>query len=278
MGCLNDDDRWEHWFGNVHLSGPCNRRCYFCIGQHMMALDALNTLHTPAREMKGFMSFIEACKAKGIRSVNLTGTNTDPLLYDSIPNMVMELRLLLPGVSVGIRTNGSSHHSDIRYFDHGSITVCSADYHTNLEIMGGPPPDLGALAEWNDLSQFKLNCVLGPLSANMENVAGLVDLASAWGITRINLREPYGQEHVGSEWIGSIPDGTVLQESVPFWDFGEVRVFYWDVHYVAVRSVNLYANGRISMEYPITKGHIEGGVVIPQSEFQGHHRRQKQWM
>jgi hypothetical protein len=46
MGCLNDDPNhpFPHFFGNIHLSGPCNRSCYFCIGQHMMALDQENSL------------------------------------------------------------------------------------------------------------------------------------------------------------------------------------------------------------------------------------------
>lgn len=56
MGCLNSDGSFSHWFGNIHLSGPCNRKCYFCIGQHMMALDGENNLDTwPLKNIDGFV-------------------------------------------------------------------------------------------------------------------------------------------------------------------------------------------------------------------------------
>ena len=74
------------------------------------------------------------------------------------------------------------------------------------------------------------------------------------------------------------PDGEILQGTVPFWDIDGVRVCYWDVHVVGVRSVNLYANGRVSMDYPVTRGHTENGIVQPQDEFEGHARRTKQWI
>ena len=50
-----------------------------------------------------------------------------------------------------------------------------------------------------------------------------------------------------------------------------------DVHYVEVESVNLYANGRVSITYPITKGYDPSGVVFPQFTFPGG-RVHEQWL
>lgn len=277
MGCLNDSDEWKHWFANIHLSGPCNRRCYFCIGQHMMALDSLNSLDTPPSEMSGMGKFIEEVNLRGIKEIDLTGTNTDPCLYRHHVALVDFLRESVPGAILGIRTNGSAHVHEIGLYDKGSITICSTDYATNLEMMGGPPPDLGELAFHADLSKFKINCVLGPRNANKANVLGLVSLANKYGMTRLNLREPYGQAHVGYFFMDE-PEGEILQGTVPIWTVDGVSVAYWDVHTVGVRSVNLYANGRVSMDYPVTRGHVENGIVRPQKEFEGHARRTKQWV
>lgn len=64
MGCLNYNKGFEHWFGNIHLSGPCNRACYFCIGQHMMAVDAENNLNT--WPLLGIEEFVVLCQQAGI--------------------------------------------------------------------------------------------------------------------------------------------------------------------------------------------------------------------
>src|SRR5271166_3303050 len=69
MGCLNDEGKFEHWFGNIHLSGPCNRSCYFCIGQHMMALDKENNLnHIP----KNIGKFLRECMDRNVREICMT--------------------------------------------------------------------------------------------------------------------------------------------------------------------------------------------------------------
>jgi len=184
MGCLNDSDKWSHWFANIHLSGPCNRRCYFCIGQHMMALDSLNSLSTRPSDMTGFGRFIDEVNKRGIKEIDLTGTNTDPCLYRHHEELVSTIRELVPNAVLGIRTNGSAHVHEIGLYDKGSITVCSTDYHTNVEMMGGPPPDLGELAIHADLSKFKINCVLGPKNATIWNVLDMVSIAEKYGIKR----------------------------------------------------------------------------------------------
>lgn len=166
----------------------------------------------------------------------------------------------------------------MKVIDWGSITVCSTDYAINMEMMGGPPPDLGELSLFTHLENFKINCVLGVGNSHILNGIELVNLANKYGIKKINLREPYGQAHIGHRFMPDKLSGHILQDSVPYWLLDGVEVYYWDVHIVAVRSINLYANGRISTDYPITKGHISTGIVQSQDNFEGHQRRQKQWI
>src|SRR5437762_5702074 len=104
MGCLNSEGQFFHWFANIHLSGPCNRACYFCIGQHMMELDPLNNLNL--WPLKNIDEFLDCCLDKDVNEINLTGSNTDPLLYNHIPELKAYLEENIPNLIFGIRTNG----------------------------------------------------------------------------------------------------------------------------------------------------------------------------
>lgn len=50
------------------------------------------------------------------------------------------------------------------------------------------------------------------------------------------------------------------------------------MHYTEVESVNLYANGRISHDYPITRGCSPDGVVMGQEHFRHSGRQHPQWL
>jgi organic radical activating enzyme len=282
MGCLNSEGKFLHWFGNIHLSGPCNRSCYFCIGQHMMALDKYNNLST--FPLDNINNFVEECSARGIREVNLTGSNTDPLLYERIPQLKLFLRSRLGAhFKFGVRTNGAlipSRQSDWNCFDKASISLPSLNSAIYKSMMGsGEPPDLDRILAISQGKAIKINIVLGPENVKSRDLmATLLELARI-GIKTVNLREPYGQPHIGDPlamW-GHEPFGYLY--GMPRYDFAGMQVVYWDVHYVEVESVNLYANGVVSINYPITKGHDpKRGAVLDQSNFVTSGRRQEQWL
>lgn len=279
MGCLNSEsaNNW-HWFGNIHLSGPCNRSCYFCIGQHMLALDSLNVLDT--WPLPNIEPFLNRCKELGVKDIYLTGTNTEPLLFKHSDKLKELVDTFVPGSILGLRTNGvGATVAKLSYFKKGSITICSFNPETYRKMMGqGTPPNLDEFsnmavkARWIDL---KVNVVLGPENRNeIEEIISNVENA---GVNRINLREPYGQPHVGDPLALYGFKPTSLNRGQPTYTIGRVSVTYWDVHYCEVESVNLYASGRISEDYPITRGHVESGRVMDQNNFPGG-RINEQWV
>jgi organic radical activating enzyme len=280
MGCLNDKE-FEHWFGNIHLSGPCNRSCYFCIGQHMMGLDPFINLNE--WPLDGIDNFITECNAKQITEVYLTGSNTEPLLYGQLPKLVEYLRANIPALHLGVRSNGvlvEDLKEDWLLFDEASITICSTDKAINEKMMGGLPPRLDRIAEISGPKnmQLTLNITLGP--ENLDNVKQtLDDVLDIYPWKWINLREPYGQPHVGNPFDYWEPDGYIY--GMPYYyvfsEWGKIRITYWNVHYVQVKSVNLYANGRLSTDYSVSKGHDPVlGEVKDQSKFP-RGRQVKQW-
>lgn len=271
MGCLNSSSRFQHIFGNIHLSGPCNRRCYFCIGQHMMALDSLNVLDT--YPFPGMREFLAACRDRGVREVNLTGSNIDPLLYCRIPDLTRALREALPGVELGVRTNAIGDWTKLGFFDKVSVSMTHHDPALYAATMGGTPPDLDALVRYCVLLPLKVNCVLCP--ETRADLPSFLDHCRDAGVQKVNLREPYGQAHQGDPELG-VRVGSRF--GMPLYEWAGMEVLYWDVHYVEVESVNLYANGRVSTAYSVTRGHDESGVVLDQSHFPGNLRRREQWV
>jgi sulfatase maturation enzyme AslB (radical SAM superfamily) len=270
MGCLNSQGQFAHWFGNIHLSGPCNRSCYFCIGQHMMALDSFNTLDV--FPLPGLDEFIEHCRARHVQTVYLTGTNTDPLLYRHISSLFA--RIYTAGFRLGIRTNGIAFTPERWiWFDEASVTVCSLNPKISHAMMGGPPPDLPRILEHSRQYDLKVNIVLGP--ENLHEIEETLTALARMGVPRVNLREPYGQPNQSNPMRFYRQTGT--RYGMPFYDWDGMEVLYWDVHYVEVESVNLYASGRVSEAYPITQGCSDDGRVQPQSEFTGG-RVRMQWV
>lgn len=285
MGCLNSKGQFDHYFGNIHLSGPCNRSCYFCIGQHMMALDSYNMLDE--WPLPGLDKFVEECKAKNINEVNITGSNTDPLLYKHLPKLRAYLDEHIPNLNFGLRTNGVAvlaNPDNWMLFDKASISITSLNPQIYKKTMGqGVPPDITAIMKLKDIP-LKVNVVLCPETVESKDVLfpdilSTIETLRRKGIRKINLREPYGQPHIGDplKTLDFIQTGSVFGN--PEYGFTNTKVVYWDVHYTEVESVNLYANGVVSTTYPVTEGHDPvDGKVEGQEHFQKSGRVREQWV
>lgn len=274
MGCINSSGQFSHWFGNIHLSGPCNRSCYFCIGQHMMALDPLNNLDT--WPFRGWEQFLNKCRDKNVRDINLTGSNTDPLLYKHHYELTSRLRQEIEKVRIGIRSNGGlalKQPEVWKLYDKASISITSLNPQIYKKTMGsGRPPDVQKIMALKPEMPLKINIVLCPETMSGD-VYRTMDNLSKLGIRTINLREPYGQPHLGSP----LKDHSGERLGMPIYNYKGMDVTYWDVHYVEVESVNLYANGVVSETYPVTKGHSPTGQVLGQENWLKSGRVVKQW-
>lgn len=287
MGCLNSNQGFSHWFANLHFSGICNRSCYFCIGQHMMALDPFDNLNK--RNLDNFDEFIIKCQEHNVGEVNFTGSNTDPLLYKFQSELIEDLRKVIPGVKIGLRTNGALalRNPDVwKLYDKASVSITTFQREIYRETMGqGSPPNLEEILKIKPEMPVKVNLVLCPETTD-ENVDYWFTLTKLrhLGIKRVNLREPYGQPHIGDPLAKEAKFNPLMKQikttlGMPTYDFFGMEVTYWDVHYVEVESVNLYANGIVSVTYPITKGHDPvTGDVKDQENFQKSGRIRNQWL
>lgn len=129
-------------------------------------------------------------------------------------------------------------------------------------------------------AEFKLNIVLGPENIENQDILKTLEILvdKFPYIQKVNLREPYGQPHIGDpmkRW-GFEPTGQIF--GMPIYSYRGTQVCYWDVHFVEVESVNLYANGNVSLTYPVTKGYdSKEGRVIAQDKWLKSGRQFQQW-
>ena len=126
------------------------------------------------------------------------------------------------------------------------------------------------------LPRIKVNIVLCPENRG-DDLLRTIEGLSAAGVRKINLREPYGQPHQGDPFAQSMSQ-VAERYGMPVYMMGATEVMYWDVHYVEVESVNLYANGIVSETYPITNGYDPSeGKVLDQSNWTDAKRHLPQW-
>ena len=282
MGCLNSNEFiWEHWFGNIHLSGPCNRSCYFCIGQHMMDLDDRNNLDK--FPLLNLNRFVYLCGIYGVSEIFVTGSNTDPMLYKHTEKLKECIKTGIPSAIFGIRTNGAlvlTNPEVWRLYDKASISITSFNKDIYQKTMGqGETPELLKIMSISPNMNLKINIVLCPEILESGDLMNTLKILNSYGIKRVNLREPYGQAHIGDPLSDYMKPTKVIFDTSPVYTVGDMEVTYWDVHYVGVESINLYASGNISKDYAITKGHSTGnGKVLDQTNFDGHKRRNEQWL
>jgi len=242
----------------------------------MMGLDPLNNLDE--WPLKNFQDFVGGCLARDVPEVNLTGSNTDPLLYRHHAELCGALRKGIAGCRIGVRTNGvlAAARPDIwSLYDKASVSITSLDPDKYRATMGrGEPPDISAILRIKPGMPVKVNVVLCPETVATGDIEKTLDALADAGVRTVNLREPYGQPHIGSP----LEDPVGERLGMPRYDWRGMDVTYWDVHYVEVESVNLYANGVVSETYPITKGYSPRGEVLGQEYWKTSGRQTEQWL
>lgn len=129
-------------FANVLFGGPCNRRCYYCIGESLPERVNVNNLNIfPPR---GIDPFVDEVNKRGIREIVFTGTTTDPQMYRHEVRLLDLLRSRIPASRYCVHTNGARALQKIELFnqyDRACISFPSFDvdiYERHMGSRAGP--------------------------------------------------------------------------------------------------------------------------------------------
>ena len=92
-------------YGEILFVGKCNFSCFYCLGHEMHESTMCNTLNTHFQEWPNFDKWLDSLKANNVKTIYLSSTNSEPLLYMYLSELIDFLQDI--GFNVGIRTNAS---------------------------------------------------------------------------------------------------------------------------------------------------------------------------
>jgi MoaA/NifB/PqqE/SkfB family radical SAM enzyme len=243
-------------FANILFSGRCNARCPFCIGKQIdPSLNWDNLSLYPPRNLDRFMALIQEHQ---VRQVVLTGTDTDPQLYQHEGRLLDHLRRELPaGTAFSLHTNGrlALRKMDMANgYDRVAISLPSFNPIVYERVMGVPGvPDLEAILGRAEVS-IKVSCVV--TDDNASDVPRFLEGCRSLGVRRLVLRKLMGERRPWDQLIRLEETGLVVRGSYrgnPVYQCGGMEVTLWDFGQTESRSLNLFSSGTISTAYLLTE-------------------------
>ena len=238
-------------FANILFAGPCNRRCWYCIGERLPSRVNVDNLDVfPPRNLD---AFIDEVNRRGIRQVVFTGTVTDPQLYRHEARLLELLRSRIhTGAQYSLHTNGVlalSRIETFNLFDKACISYPSFEPDTYEKHMGSRRvPDLARIVAASRIP-VKVSCVLD--ASNVGEVPGYLRRCHDAGVRRLVFRRLYGETRTW-DILGDLPVRSTFR-SCPVHDFRGMEVTYWDFDAATTTSINLFADGTLGTSYLLTQ-------------------------
>ncbi len=234
-------------FANILFSGPCNRRCPFCIGKLMPGRVNGNSLELfPPRNLDAFIGEVNRLH---IRQIVFTGTTTDPQLYRHEGALLKLLRgRVATGAQYSVHTNGvlALRKLDVfNLYDKACISFPSFELETYERMMGSRRvPDLAQIVARARIP-VKVSCVVN--EHNVSEMDCFLWRCQRMGIKRVVLRKLYGETR---DW--PILQGVRVKSHYrnnPIFEIGGMEVTYWDFDQSSSTSINLFSDGTLGASY-----------------------------
>jgi oxygen-independent coproporphyrinogen-3 oxidase len=239
-------------FGNILFGGPCNQKCWFCIGKQLDPAITPTNLKTPVEQLKGLQAFIDTMRETRTSKVIFTGTRTDPQLYKYESELIDRLRSELPGVHISLHTNGLLAVRKIDTFnkyDSCTISVNSFQPETFRKLHGVKTmPDLRSLVQLSKIP-IKLSCVL--TNDNIGEVDSYLERCNELGVRRVAFRHLFGEQYLQQRYghIFAHLTPSKIFHGNPVYTVKGVEATHWTFERMSKPSINLFSDGTLSTRY-----------------------------
>lgn len=261
-------NREKPTFANINLQGPCNLKCYFCIGCDFQSKIDDNYLNTHFTEWKNLDEYLMLLKRDGINKIYLTGQNTDPLLYKYLDELIEYLEMA--GFTVGVRTNGLVANGKMEAINklNGTISfsIHSLNPDTNELITGSRTiPNFKELDEKVKVP-YRIAIVVNRY--NFEEIEDMINELSKLkklryiqlrGIATDNNYDIYKEDimlfNKLSEYFSKKYSKTREYYTSKIYNISNVEVSMWKTIDTTINSYNYFTDGVISDNYFIVEGY-----------------------
>lgn len=265
-------------FANINLQGPCNLKCFFCIGCDFKEKTDANYLNTHFSEWENLDEYLDKLKRDGINKVYLTGQNTDPLLYRYLDELIEYLKE--EGFVVGIRTNGILVKERIDAINKLNGTISFSIHSLNpdtSELITGSRiiPDLDNI---DKIVKVPYRIAVVVSRYNVMEIEDMIKTLSKLknvryiqlrGIATDNNYEVYKEDirlfNKLSEYFGKKYPKTREYYTSKIYNISNVEVSMWKTVDTTINSYNYFTDGLISDNYFIVEGYDGGKKVCKKS-------------
>lgn len=247
-------------YGEILFVGKCNYQCYYCLSNEMEKLgrdsEQYEQLHFSL--WPKFSTFLDVLRKRDCNTIFLSSTNSEPLLYPYIEELVPYLKS--EGFTVGIRTNGTMAKQHLKLFNEFdneiSISLNSLNPKTNEAITkSGVLADFDFLLTYFAKQGIQTRITIVIVEENYREVQSILDLLSGYkSVSYVQLRKRYKYyektdtdvyyESV-KKWIQTncIYAGNFHESAI--YQYKNLKVSLWlDVfRKESIRSLNYFNNG-----------------------------------
>lgn len=190
-------DLKKYDYGEIYFIGKCNYKCYYCICNEMKKLKENAMIYNEKHfsEWPKFDSFLNKLKTNNCKTIFLSSTNSEPLLYKYIDELVDYLRD--KGFELGIRTNGTIITKKFDLFKkldgEISISLNSLNADTNKLIAGSTLiPDWKTIFDYFNQNNIMARVSIVIVKENCREIEEILDFLSKQKcISYVQIRKRY---------------------------------------------------------------------------------------
>lgn len=252
-------------YGEILFVGQCNFKCFYCLGHEMHESTKYNTLDTHFQEWPNFGKWLYRLRNNDVRTIYLSSTNCEPLLYTYLSELIDFLQDV--GFNVGIRTNASK---DLLVCDKCkeeiSLSLQSLNPDT-FEKITGVPLTFDFLKNLNQLTNPNVRVSIVVNRYNYLEIFDILHKLKKYNLRYVQIRQCYKyyetdiQPDIDSfndvvSKLKSFPVKGQFKESV-IYDVDGLPVSVWETVFKkeSISSSNYWTNGVITDNNLLVEGY-----------------------
>lgn len=259
-------------YGEILFVGPCNLKCFYCLGHEMhKSVYESNLMRLHFSEWKNFKSWLEELREHNAPVVYLSSTNSEPLLYPYMAELIRYLQGW--GFKVGIRTNGSLDTTVCNLCDEEiSLSLQSFNPDTFKKITG-VPLTFDFLANLRKIKSSNVRVSIVVNRYNKDEIFDMLDELTKFKLAYVQLRQRYlyywedtsieEDQDAINEIGGKLYEnykilGRYKKETLDY-DYKGMKVSLWWTVFSkkAIMSSNYWTNGKITHNNLLIEGYEE---------------------